>query len=867
MNFLDALTQVNRPNISPKPWMAECELIFGTRDNLDKCIDECINSPTGFYGLDTETTGLDTRVFNGKTRDTIVGICLAPTKDKGYYFPVAHKEGVEHNIPWRIMGPALERLFDMSVKAIPIFHNSSFDMEVLEFNGFTKQRLGEKRWDTQAGWHDTYILQYLLNPREKGGRGLKHLTNVHLKREMIELYELFGMDKKGSNLNYSQLDPSWEPCVWYAASDAMCTLGLFDILYAEYTNKPEHTNFIYALEKSCASATRWMHRNRVYIDRDTALSYAQSGQKLWFDSLVEVYEGASEILERNIMPNYVRILKGELKGMNRFNPDEVEGMSYKVRLDEARKEALRLHPDSTEVITKSVPYIDRDAGTESVEFPLVYDIMSPQQFGLLLRELGVPGLKASEKSGQVVTSKDVIEEVIKEASETFPFMKKVKTFRELGKAMGQYLIPFVEDVGPDGTLKPKFDQFAADTGRFSCKTNSKPWKVLDGGCRVPFQGIPATYDPNKPEAIAKMRKCVAVRNPDYWLAAIDYAGVELRLVTNLSGEPLWEDAFFRCSECGKDYPKDIQEDGFAEAPPAICSCGSDKIGDLHTITAVAFYGEGAKKQDDWKKLRGNGKSCNFALSYGGTGKAVQRSIKGCSAEEGEEKYKLFTKTYKTLTAWWAQQHAFGRKHGFVKTGLGRVQPLPDINNKKEFGLRSKDERKAVNGPVQGTSADITKLAMSLIYKAVKERGWEDKLMMILTVHDEIVFEIHKDILKEGIELLCELMTRNEAVKRMKWPVPLLVDVELGKDWTVPYDLKDIREGEGDPELVKIFGGVKPSEKPVEEETPKQEKPKVDTLEIDELTADSAVKVAMWVREREGEWDVIYSGRSVKALLV
>ena len=909
--FADMLESLRRPNIKPKLWMKDTELILGTKENLDECIDECINSVA--YGLDLETTGLDNRVFNGRTRDTIVGVCLSAHKDKGYYFPVGHQEGVEHNIPWRLMYPALERLLDPRVEAQPIFHNAGFDQEFLEFNEY-KKGLGEARWDSFK-WHDTYIIQYLLNPREKGGRGLKHLTNVHLDREMIELSDLM---PDAPDKNYSKLDVSWEPCVWYAASDAMCTLGLWEVLYKKYSEAKEHTNSMYVLERMCLLATRWMHRNRVYIDRDTALKYSQQGQKLWFDSLIEVYNGAKDILGRDITPNYVRVLKGALKGENKFNHMEVEGMSYKTRVDEARKEALRLYPDEKGFVTKAVTVLGKSVGTEEIEFPLTYDILSPQKLGLLFRELSVPGLKASEKSGQVVTSKDILEDVIKNAAEDFPFMAKVKTFRELGKAMGQYLIPFVEDVGPDGTLKPKFDQFAADTGRFSCKTNSKPWKVKDGGCRVPFQGIPATYDPNKPEAISKMRSCVSVRDDDWWLAAIDYAGVELRLVTNLSLEPKWIKAFFECSECGTAYPKELQEDGFAKAPPSNCTgCGSDKIGDLHTITAVAFYGEGAKKRDDWKALRGNGKGCNFALSYGGTGKAVQRTI-GCTSEEADEKFKKFTATYSELTKWWSKQHNFGRKHGYVKTGMGRVQPLPDIKS-DDFRFKSKDERKAVNGPVQGTSADVTKLAMSFIYQETKKRGWQDKLMMVLTVHDEIVFEIHKSILKEAIDIISELMTRNKVIKRLGWRVPLLVDVELGKDWTVPFDVKDVIAGEAGDKIINapykckevgcdgktprdpsptvcmhcgssnikcdyteefiakikrqteqlyVDYGVNPDnivKKKVVEE-PVQKTPVLPTFCVEELTEEIAKDLAEWIKVQEGGYDVVYEGRSISTLL-
>lgn len=875
--LMDMLEALRRPQLSPKGWMKDCELIFGTRDNLDTAIQECMNAPSGVYGLDTETTGLDLRVFDGRTRDTIVGVCLAPTPDKGYYFPIAHQEGQEHNIPWRLMGPALAKLFDLSVSAEPVFHNAGFDQEALEFNGFHKG-LGEERWDS-GKWHDTYILKYLLDPRTKGGRGLKHLSKELLKREMLELDDLM---PDTPNKNYSKIDPSWEPCKWYAAADPMCTLGLYEVLMKQYKDSGYHTQTIYSLEKSTLVSVRWVHRNRVYVDQKIAVKFCQDGQREWFDSLLEVYSGASEIVGRDVMPNYIRILKGDIKGLNRFDPEEIgNGYNYKIRVDEARKEADRIYPDIKGKITKSVRVLktsfvqtnddgdvvisdssDDGGAEEEVEFPLVYDILSPQQLGLMFRELNVPNLIATEKSGQVATSADVLDAVIEKASETYPFMAKVKRFRMLGKSLGQYLIPFVEDVAEDGTLMPKFDQFAADTGRFSCKTTSDPKKTRDGGCRVPFQGIPATYDPNKPECITKLRKCIGVRHPDWYLAAIDYSGVELRLVTNLSGEPKWIKAFFECSECGNQFPREMDSEGIYKAPPPVCPCGSDKIGDLHTITAVAFYGEGAKARSDWKALRGNGKACNFALSYGGTGKAVKRSI-GCSDEEGNEKYKLFTKTYDVLTNWWSSQHHFGRKNGYVKTAMGRVQPLPDINA-KEFRLKSKDERKSVNGPVQGTSADVTKLAMSLIYKTAKKNGWLDRFKMILTVHDEIVFEIHQDLLVEAIPVVCDIMTRNKLIQRMRWNVPLTVDVELGKDWTVEDNLRDIQAGEGDPNLIRIFGGTKPEPKAAP--APKPKEPPKPTYEVKELSAETALQVSDWIKSMQGQPFVVkYEGRDVTAL--
>lgn len=857
------------PPVKAKDWMLEpeIELILGTAENLAQAIDECINAPSGVYGLDLETTGLDNRAFDGRTVDSIVGIGIAPTVNKAYYFPVGHSKGIENNISWRLIGEHFTRLFDPEVKARPVLHNASFDLEFLEFNGH--KSLGEQRWDDHLGWEDTHILAYLLDSRTKGKKGLKYLSKHLVGLEMIELDELISGDVK----DYSTLDPSWEPCVWYAAADPLCTLRIWDVLNKRYTEAPEHSTFMYGLEKMCATSVRWMHRCRVYIDQERALELARDGQREWFEALLDVYAGASKILGRDIEPTYVKIMKNEIKGDNRFDPNEIgKGqLNYKTRVDEARKEADRVDRASMErsilvkrKVTVNVPSLLREGTTEDVDFPYLYDVMSPQQLGLLFRELQLPGLTATGASGQVATGASVLDRFIEDLKKEYPFIARIKRYRELAKGLSQYLVPMIEDVAQDGTLKPKFDQFAADTGRFSCKVTKDPLKTRDGGCRVPFQGIPATYDTSKPASVRLARSCVKARGDGWWLAAIDYAGVELRLITNLSREPKWIKEFFRCSDCDNTFPKEVDEEGFPRPTPPICSCGSDKIGDIHTLTAVAFYGEDSKNKKEWKALRQNAKGCNFALCYGGTGRAVVRTIE-CSDQEGDEKYNTFIKTYRTLYGWWQTQMKGASKNEYVKTAFGRVLPMPEINS-KERKLRSKDERKSVNSPVQGTSADITKLSMGLIYKGVKKRGWSDHFKMILTVHDEIVFEIHESIIGEAIPFIKKTMVRNSGIKAQGWPVPLLVDVEIGKDWTVPYDLKDLQKGysvnkKGErvydlpEELVKIFKkeGADDTEieKPSDEKQPDlSEVPaEVKIYQLKELSEIETIELAYWLKDR------------------
>jgi DNA polymerase I-like protein with 3'-5' exonuclease and polymerase domains len=951
--FDDFMSSLNRPPVKKKPWMGkEAQLILGTKENITQAINEAINAPDGVYGLDTETTGLDTRVFHNKTKCSLVGICLAPTPEKAYYFPIGHSSGQEHNIPWSIIGKEFGRLLDPDVPARPVFHNASFDQEVLEYTGFynlgvktTPEGKRKSRWDDASAWDDTYTLICLMRPRDKANRGLKGLSLEYLSLEMIELNELF--DPKVKNFNFGELDASWEACVWYAAADPVCTLRLYHALKTEINNAmavkalPRSFMNIYTLEKGVSQAVRWMHRNRVYIDRNKVIEFVREAQREWWNSIIEVYDGVKNELGRDVMPYYLRILRGdypEIKHL-KFDPNDVSldrnsSDGFKI-ISTARDYAKGYSTDFNQTLKKSVAKLtqafglnsrdsnaddeddsdldpevveqlrrarEKEAEEEEISFPLYYDILSAQQLGLLFRELKVPGLLTTGASGQVATDKKIMDVYVEANKETIPFMAKVSKFREYAKALTQYLIPMLEDVAEeDGTLKPRFMQLEADTGRFSCKTTAKPWEKKDGGCRVPFQGIPSTGDTKKPRVMYRMRECIASRDKDFFLAAIDYSGVELRIVTNLSGEPKWIAEFFHCSGCDKRFPKEMGDDGIIKAPPSICECGSDKIGDLHTLTAVAFYGEEAKQRKDWKALRGNAKGVNFGLCYGGTGKAVQRSIPGCTEQEGEEKYRTFVQTYDGLTGWWKKQKDFGKQYGYVVTAFGRFQPTPYLmenpplrGNEKEkwklmqknerWRVKSKDERKSVNSPVQGTSADITKLAMLLIYKMVREKQWEDKFKLILTIHDELVFEIHHSILKEAIDETVFRMSRNEFVKKLGWKVPLTVDVEMGHDFTVPYDRKDLIAGHFDDkyhdkaifdQLHAIFQETE-EEKAKKEEAPKiiieeahvVEAPKVQKriFILKSLHPDEANKLALTLKTLQSQpFEVIYKGQDVTHL--
>jgi len=821
MEVLDFTTgqDLTLHEVKPKPWMQEKKFVLVTKDaeggypRLKEAIEACMAVPE--YALDLETTGLDLRVFNGETKAKIVGACLSPDGETGYYIPLRHQKDGQpspYNVPMSVFRKWFTKLMEHPNKAI--FHNGKFDQEFLQWNGVATFR----EWDDHALWEDTLILAYLRDSRAKQ-KGLKFLSKQELNMDMIELHELYGHDTKRKNFKYdfSMLDPSKPSTLWYAGSDAICTYLLKQKLAPQVLGGQHPQTTIYAIEKACVAATRWMERCRVHVDRPKVAELINIGQKELYLSLCSVYDVVSKELGRDITPYYFLYLKEIVQSTNPELSIDGGMSSLQNLLQQCRDEEKTLTPERkfpSLYGKKDRPPVTKGAYT----YPAVYDVMSPQQLGPMLLELNVPDLPRTEKSNQVQTSAEVLDAVLEKHGNDFPWIKHVQRYREVQKALSTYLIPLWEDSDPyDSTIKINFNAHKTDTGRFSAPASEDPSR--DGGTRFPAHGVPSTYDPNRPECMTRLRECVSAR-PGKVIAAIDFSGEELRIITNLSGEQKWLAEFFRCSGCGNTFPQG--EEGITPpAPPPFCpKCGSDKIGDIHTLTALNIYGPEAPQRDDWKKLRGNAKSLNFAMAYGGSGKAATRAT-GCSDNEGHRLKMAFDAAYLTLSSWWKRQHDFGRTWGYVLTPFGRKCPVPDIqlpqnwgtgkNGRKtdlNGGFRSKAERNATNAPVQGGGADTIKIAMARVYQACKKRGWlqSGKVLLIATVHDELVFEIDLDILEEALEVLAQEMTSNPLVLNRKWRVPLTVDIECGPDWTVHWNITRMIHGKDPwvPELQPYF---------------------------------------------------------------
>lgn len=799
MSFLDVMFDSHFPSIEKKPWMEDVNFfLVQDEDTMQRCVEESIAS--GLYGLDTETTGLDTRVFDGVTNSKIVGVCIAPTENRGYYIPLRHKKG--KNLSVSIFLKQFKRL--MESDSIACFHNAKFDQEVLEFAG-SSEPWGT--WENINKWDDTLILAYLDDPLRKK-KGLKYLSKTYLKRDMIELEDLFPKGQK--DRDFSSLDADWPPVLWYAAGDAINTRSLRGYFYPRVCNpedKERNQKDVYSIEKGCLLSTRWMERNRIPIDVAKVRDLICMGQEEFLAAFFDVYETLKTSLKRDVTPSFLKKFRETANTKDPSNPifEQIENLSKK-------KSSFF----DSETITNE----------EGEEYPRYYDILSAQQLGKLFQELKVPNLKVTEKSGQVKTSKDELDLIVEKHGNTYGFMKKIKKFRELQKALSTYLYPLFEDHDEtDQTLWVNFNAYKVDTGRF-CTPQDKA-RLGFGGTRYNLQSTPAKRGGDRPKCMEGLRDCF-VAPDNYLFAAIDFSGVELRIVTNLSKEPRWVDAFYQCSSCGTTFTKE------KPAPQFCTSCGSDKVGDIHSLTAFDFFGKDCAKRPDFKDLRGKSKGANFALCYGGSYKALMRSIK-CDEKTAKIFKQKFDVGFPTLAKWWAKTIAYARRKGFVRTAFGRVYPVPDIHH-EDGGFRSKAERNSINTPVQGTSADITKATMYAIYKECRDRGWLDKVKMIITMHDELCFLIQENVFREAVDMLREQMTGNQYIKWLynrkndSWEIPLTIDIEVGKTWSVPWNLTNLmHEDKGKPEkwppvLQRIYPDfVIPEEKV---EAPKQEIPKI-----------------------------------------
>ena len=350
-----------------------------------------------------------------------------------------------------------------------------------------------------------------------------------------------------------------------------------------------------------------------------------------------------------------------------------------------------------------------------------FNIQSPKQLGDVLFD----HLKIDEKAKRTGKTKQYKtgEEVLSKLVNKHPIVPKILDYRSIQKLKSTYVDTLPELVNADtGKIHTTYNQAVAATGRLS---SDKP----------NLQNIPIRTERGR-----EIRKAFVPRSDDYVLLAADYSQVELRIIAALSKDGPMIQAF-----------KDGQ--------------------DIHAATAAKVFGVEIDKVD--RDMRSKAKAVNFGLMYGQSAFGLADNL-GISRTEARDIIDEYFKQFPTIRAYMDQNIQFAKQNGYVETIMGRRRYLRDINSNNQT-VRGYAERNAINAPIQGSAADIIKVAMINVYAEMEKLKMKSKLL--LQVHDELVFDAHKDELDELKSMVSEKM-----VGAVNLEVPMVVDMGIGQNW-------------------------------------------------------------------------------------
>lgn len=349
-----------------------------------------------------------------------------------------------------------------------------------------------------------------------------------------------------------------------------------------------------------------------------------------------------------------------------------------------------------------------------------FNLASPKQLGpILFEKLQLVDKPKKTKTGQYSTAEDVLSYLAKDHK----IVADILNWRSLNKLQSTYVKALPEEINPKTKrVHTVYNQAVAATGRLSSNQPN-------------LQNIPIRTSRGQ-----QVRKAFIPRDQHHLLMAADYSQIELRIIAALSKDPTMV-AAFRKGE------------------------------DIHATTAAKVFDVPIEAVT--REQRSNAKTVNFGIVYGVSAFGLSQQT-NLSRGEAKELIEAYYTTYPQLRTYMHEQIESARELGYVETVLGRRRYLKDINSQNAV-VRGAAERNAVNAPIQGSAADIIKIAMIKIHQRIKSENWQSK--MLLQVHDELVFDVPKTEAKQ-----LSTMVKNEMENAFQLEVPLVVDIGFGNNW-------------------------------------------------------------------------------------
>lgn len=371
---------------------------------------------------------------------------------------------------------------------------------------------------------------------------------------------------------------------------------------------------------------------------------------------------------------------------------------------------------------ESLASIERDIHGLAGE---VFNINSPRQLSVILFEKLNLSLKNHKKTEGGV--KSTRESELEKMKELHPIVERILAHRELQKLLSTYIDTIPTLVGEDGRLHARFLQAGAATGRMASENPN-------------VQNIPI-----KSELGRRIRRAF-IAAPGHLLAAFDYSQIELRVAAFLSKDPKLIEIF---------------REG----------------GDIHTAVAAQVFKVPREKVD--KEMRRRAKIINFGILYGMGVNALKGNL-GTTRAEAQQFYNEYFETFSVLASYLDKVKAEAERRGYTETYFGRRRYFSGIKSPIPY-IKASSERMAINAPIQGTQADIIKIAMAKIDSELSKRGLKEKVHLILQVHDELVYEIENENLSEAapfIQSIMEGVLPPESIEG----ISLTVGFSSGRDW-------------------------------------------------------------------------------------
>ena len=353
-----------------------------------------------------------------------------------------------------------------------------------------------------------------------------------------------------------------------------------------------------------------------------------------------------------------------------------------------------------------------------------FNVSSPKQLGEILYEkLQITDKPPRTPTKQFSTSEDVLTKLL----HRHPIVQMILDYRSLTKLKSTYVDVLPTLVSPrDKRIHTSYNQAVAATGRLSSNNPN-------------LQNIPIRTERGR-----EIRKAFVPRNENYILLAADYSQIELRIIAELSEDPKMIEAF---------------------------TSGTD----IHTATAARVFNVGMDQVT--REMRSSAKAVNFGIAYGMSAFGLSERL-NIPRREAADIIEQYFATYPGIASYMEKTKAFAREHGYVETMMGRRRYLRDINSSNGT-VRAFAERNAINAPIQGSSADMIKIAMIRIFDDMSKKKMKSK--MILQVHDELVFDAHKDEVEALMPLIEERMKNAIPMK-----VPIIVEMSTGENWLAAH---------------------------------------------------------------------------------